>query len=94
VFSFGGCCCCCVCLFFRWVHHPVDTQQCQRGTLGSPSAAHWRSLLKGLGVENSVVELGVGCRTCRRLWLMGLLIVAVLVVIIFVDSPVRDFFFP
>jgi hypothetical protein len=40
-----------------------------------------------------VVELGVGCRTCGRLWLMGLLIVAVLVVIIFVDSPVRDFFF-
>ena len=34
--------------FQIWVRHPVDAQQCQRGTLGSPSAAHWRSLLKGL----------------------------------------------
>ena len=58
---------------------------------GSPPG-HW-SVSVGVEIENSFGD-GVGGRNDGEgLWLMGLLDVDELAVIIFVDSPVRDFFF-
>ena len=58
---------------------------------GSPPE-HW-SVSVGVGIENSF-GVGVGGRNDGKgLWMIGLLDVDELAVIIFVDSPVRDFVF-
>ena len=75
-------------LFHRsnWVSQSLNNGREER--CGSPPE-HW-TVSDGVEIENSAVGLGL---VEEGLWLMGFLVVDELVVIIFVDSPVRDFSF-